>query len=66
MILQVDPERCKRCKICRLEEGCLAQVVERPGPDEPAVIDEERCYGCGLCTMMCRHGAVVEKQRSTA
>ena len=66
MILQVDPQRCKRCQTCKLEEGCLAQVVERPNPNESPVIDEERCYSCGLCTLMCRHGAVVDKQRSSA
>ena len=61
MVLQIDPERCKRCEKCDLEVGCFGQVVERPGGREVPVIDEERCFGCGLCTMICRYGAVVEK-----
>jgi indolepyruvate ferredoxin oxidoreductase alpha subunit len=64
MILQVDPERCVRCESCDLITGCFGQVVERSERDGVPVIDEELCYGCGLCTMICRHGAVVEKQRS--
>jgi TPP-dependent indolepyruvate ferredoxin oxidoreductase alpha subunit len=60
MILKVDPERCERCVACDLEVGCLGQVVARADPNEAPVIDQERCYGCGLCTMICRYGAVVE------
>jgi MinD superfamily P-loop ATPase len=61
MILQVDPERCQRCDHCRLEVGCLGQVVERPDRTETPVINEEQCSGCGMCTLICPHDAVVEK-----
>lgn len=61
MILQVDPDRCARCEVCDLEVGCFGQVVERPDRKTAPVINEEKCFGCGLCTMICRFDAVVEK-----
>jgi NAD-dependent dihydropyrimidine dehydrogenase PreA subunit len=60
MIVQIDPERCQRCESCRIVVGCLGQVVERPVRSEPPVINQERCYGCALCALMCPHDAVVE------
>jgi MinD superfamily P-loop ATPase len=61
MNLQVDPKRCQRCDLCRLEVGCLSQVVERSKVSEAPVIDEGRCSGCGMCTLICPHDAVVQK-----
>jgi NAD-dependent dihydropyrimidine dehydrogenase PreA subunit len=61
MIVQVDPDKCQLCATCRLEIGCLGQVVERPSRQEPPVINEEQCYGCALCTDLCVHGAIIEK-----
>lgn len=61
MILRVDPDRCIRCEVCDLEVGCFGQVVERSDRTAVPVIDEDRCFGCGLCTMICRFDAVVEK-----
>jgi TPP-dependent indolepyruvate ferredoxin oxidoreductase alpha subunit len=62
MRLQIDPERCQLCATCPLQVGCLGQVVERPNPQQAPVIDEKRCYGCGLCSMICKYDAVVEKR----
>jgi indolepyruvate ferredoxin oxidoreductase alpha subunit len=66
MILQVDPDRCVRCDSCDLIIGCLGAVVERADRSAVPVIDEESCYACGLCTMICRHGAVVERAPSVS
>lgn len=61
MRLQIDPERCELCRTCKVEFGCFGQIVDRPTPNDLPVIDEERCYGCGACTLVCIHDAVVEK-----
>jgi TPP-dependent indolepyruvate ferredoxin oxidoreductase alpha subunit len=61
MKLQIDPQKCQLCVTCNLEIGCFGQAVERPASQQAPVIDQEHCYGCGACTMMCKYDAVVEQ-----
>lgn len=50
-IPQVDMEKCRGCKICRVEKNCpinVAKVV-----DGKIVIDENACNHCGRCIGKC-------------
>lgn len=54
-IPQVDMEKCRGCKICRVEKNCpinVAKVV-----DGKIVIDEKSCNHCGRCIGKCPFNA---------
>ena len=48
-MLCVDGEKCIGCLRCIKEIGCPALSVS----DGKAVIDENLCTGCGLCSKLC-------------
>lgn len=51
--LKVVNDKCKGCKMC-LKLGCPAISVR----DGKAVIDHTQCVGCGICTEVCKFGAI--------
>lgn len=51
--LTVQPDACVGCKAC-LSIGCPAISIK----DGKAVIDRTQCVGCGVCTSLCRKGAI--------
>lgn len=51
--LKVVNDKCKGCKMC-LKLGCPAISVR----DDKAVIDHTQCVGCGICTEVCKFGAI--------
>ncbi len=53
--LKVVSDKCKGCKMC-LKLGCPAISVR----DGKAVIDHTQCVGCGICTEVCKFGAIEE------
>jgi indolepyruvate ferredoxin oxidoreductase, alpha subunit len=57
--MQVDERRCNRCGAC-FRLGCPAVRDE----GEAMVIAPSTCSGCGLCTQVCRAGAIGPEPRS--
>ncbi|MBQ8883474.1 MAG: indolepyruvate ferredoxin oxidoreductase subunit alpha [Oscillospiraceae bacterium] len=53
--LKVDNDKCVGCKQC-LKIGCPALSIH----DGKCVIDHTQCVGCGICTEMCKLGAITE------
>lgn len=51
--LVIDPDRCKKCKIC-LKIGCPALVDH----GDTVQIDTALCLGCGLCAKLCKFNAI--------
>ena len=51
----VDSEKCKSCKMC-MKIGCPAISIQ----NGKAVIDATLCTGCGVCSQLCKFGALVE------
>ena len=51
--LVIDHDKCVGCKAC-MKIGCPCISVK----DGKASIDRTLCNGCGLCTQMCRLGAI--------
>ena len=61
-IKEIDLEKCKGCKKCKITEGCpmkAASVV-----DGKLVIDETICNNCGRCAGKCPFGAVGEGKQA--
>ena len=51
--LKVDEAKCKSCKMC-MKIGCPAIAMK----NGKAKIDNTLCVGCGVCSQMCKFGAL--------
>jgi len=51
--IKVDTDKCIGCKSC-MKIGCPCISIA----DKKAVIDQTMCVGCGLCSQMCKFGAI--------
>ena len=56
---QIDSDKCVGCKQCIREIGCPAIVVN----DGKVQIEPSLCYGCGLCSQICKFDAIKEVAR---
>lgn len=56
MVYRVNGDLCICCEACG--EACEPQVIDYSG--DWAVIDEERCTGCGECVYVCPMDAIEE------
>ena len=54
MKYQVDPEKCRKCKMC-LRTRCPALKFE-----DKASIDADKCNGCGMCYNICPFNAIIQ------
>ncbi len=52
-----NTEKCVGCKMC-MKIGCPAISMK----DGKAVVDNTQCTGCGICTQLCKTGALVKKE----
>ena len=53
--ITIDPNKCMKCKMC-MKVGCPAISLV----DGKATIDNTLCTGCGVCTQLCKFGAMQE------
>ena len=53
----VNADRCRNCKAC-LKLGCPAIVSGPKGVS----IDSSQCNGCGICTQVCKFGAISREE----
>ncbi|MBQ9116637.1 MAG: indolepyruvate ferredoxin oxidoreductase subunit alpha [Clostridia bacterium] len=53
--LTVDSDKCRSCKAC-MKMGCPAISMK----NGKARIDATLCVGCGVCTQLCKFGAIKE------
>jgi indolepyruvate ferredoxin oxidoreductase alpha subunit len=56
---RVDAELCIGCKRC-LQAGCMALnlLVDASG-DRKVEIQADQCAGCGVCSQLCKEGAIL-------
>jgi indolepyruvate ferredoxin oxidoreductase alpha subunit len=55
--ITVDAEKCNLCKLCILTTGCPAISIG----EDTIVIDQNLCYGCGLCADICNREAILRE-----
>ena len=53
--LSVDADKCRSCRAC-MKLGCPAISFR----DKKACIDATQCVGCGVCSQLCKFGAIVD------
>ena len=56
--LKVDTDKCVGCKSC-MRIGCPAISVR----DGKARIDDTLCVGCGVCSQLCKVGALIGAEK---
>ena len=54
-----DSEKCKMCKQCISVAGCPAINLK----DGKIEIDYAQCNGCGICTQICKFGALKKEEK---
>lgn len=57
-VFQINQDKCKKCGVCLLEFGCPAIYKEKGN----YYIDEEFCWGCGVCAQVCPYKAITVKK----
>lgn len=55
--ISVDADACRGCKMC-MKIGCPAISMK----NGKAVVDNTLCTGCGVCTQLCKFGAMGKKE----
>lgn len=55
-IPQINPEQCRGCKVCQVENNCPIKVASLN--EGKLIIDENACNHCGRCAGKCPFGAV--------
>jgi len=56
--VKVVAENCNLCKLCVITTGCPAITLT----EAAVVIDDDLCYGCGLCATTCKQDAILVEE----
>ncbi len=61
----VDPNICDRSPMCPAKRICPIGAITQESKGffstGPAIVDEEKCIGCGKCIQVCPRRAIVMK-----
>ncbi|MEM2974246.1 MAG: indolepyruvate ferredoxin oxidoreductase subunit alpha [Candidatus Micrarchaeia archaeon] len=66
-VFQIDKEKCKKCGIC-IQYGCPAihlDIKDKSKKSTRYYIDENFCWGCGVCSQICPFQAINAVSRQT-
>ncbi|RMF90494.1 MAG: hypothetical protein D6733_03700 [Methanobacteriota archaeon] len=53
--------RCRLCSPCPSIEACRSKALFRLDEDEPPVVEQAYCQGCGDCAGACPYSAITLK-----
>ena len=57
---QINPEICKRCKICL--KKCPLEAISYHEDEDKMIINYDLCIGCGICATNCPQNAILMKK----
>jgi carbon-monoxide dehydrogenase iron sulfur subunit len=50
--------RCQHCEDAPCVDACLTGALYRDETSGLVLVDEEKCIGCGTCSLVCPYGAI--------
>lgn len=56
----IDPNKCKNCIPCLVEEKCSNSAIIREDPSDKPWVDFYKCSGCLKCKSYCLNDSVME------
>jgi carbon-monoxide dehydrogenase iron sulfur subunit len=56
--IKAVPINCRHCEEAPCILVCPTGAVHRDGPEEPVIVDPERCIGCRMCVQACPFGVM--------
>lgn len=56
------PVQCRHCEDAPCVSVCPREAIEKLGPGQAVVIDEEKCTGCKFCVAVCPFGVVALRE----
>ena len=62
-VAEVNPDLCKGCRQCM--RVCQFGAMEYNVSNKKMVIDQKKCYGCGICRANCPNNAIKLNERSS-
>jgi carbon-monoxide dehydrogenase iron sulfur subunit len=60
------PLQCRHCENAPCIAVCPTKAINRPNPDGPVLIDQDRCIGCRFCITVCPFGVININAEGTA
>lgn len=61
-VAEIDPDLCSGCRQCM--RVCQFGAISYSAGNERSVVDERKCYGCGICRAACKKEAILLLDRS--
>jgi len=52
------PLQCRHCDDAPCVRVCPSGALWRASPNEPVLVEQDRCFGCGFCVEACPFGVV--------
>ena len=52
------PLQCRHCEDAPCIAVCPTGAIHRHGPDEPVLIEQDKCIGCKFCVAVCPFGVI--------
>ncbi|TFG88698.1 MAG: 4Fe-4S dicluster domain-containing protein [Gemmatimonadales bacterium] len=56
------PLQCRHCEDAPCAAVCPTGAITKLGPNQPVVINQDRCIGCKFCVMVCPFGVVTMRR----
>ncbi|GEM_PF-377638 len=57
-------DACVGCQACIDERGCIYNIIRMNESGDKAIVNPDKCRGCGVCVPICPEGAIVMREKS--
>jgi ferredoxin len=58
--IRIEESKCLQNHACPVIDICPAEAVSQKDTRSMPVINDMKCAGCGICTVICGYGAIIK------